>query len=271
MRTSYRRPVLSVPTIFVWHCLMIAALVGAHLATKVLSIGLGHRRLLGVADIFDLDKEAALHTVVATASLLSAALVCAVIAATENPRNRGMAAGWLFVSTCLLFMMFDEGAMLHDRLSAPIKEGMDGDNPFYFVGWLIPYVLITVVVAAVAVPFALRLPRITAGRLLVAALLYLGSALGMEMIQGHMIHQLVIDDHLTEAAAFDRARSSWPMVLSITVEEAGELLAVALALRASALHLVSELGADLPRLSDGRTARAPVYDPLPPAAESAMV
>jgi hypothetical protein len=73
----------------------------------------------------------------------------------------------------------DEAAEIHEHLG-----GLVGTHGILYFDWVIPAAAVVVVLAAVYLPFMRALPRITRNRLVLAAAIYIGGALVMELPLG---------------------------------------------------------------------------------------
>lgn len=235
----------SVDRVFRLHCAAIVALVLVHVGFKVLFFATDHDQVLGLAPLFDLNQEASVPTFFAAAALMAAAAAAAA-ATVASPQR--LKAGWAFATLCLAFMAVDEGVGLHDRLAIPLQQRL-GTTDLLFIGWLPVYLALVAVAGAVLLPFARALPRRTAVRLVMAGAVFLGCAMGIEMVESHLMYRAAGGAALStlDFHAFGRTPA---YLVWVTVEEAGEMLGVALALRALLLHLVDELGVREICLSD---------------------
>lgn len=229
---------LSVEQAFKMHCVAILGLMLVHISFKVLFFATGHDQVLGLAPLFDLNQEASVPTFFSAGALGAAALAAAAVAsASRQPRLK---AGWIFAALCLAFMTVDEGVGLHDRLAIPLQQQF-GTTDFLFIGWLPVYIAVVALAGLVFVPLARALPRRTAVRLVAAGAVYLACAMGIEMIESQMMYAASGGAALS---TLDFHAFGWrpSYLVWVTIEETGEMLAVALALRALLLHLGDDLG-----------------------------
>jgi hypothetical protein len=84
-----------------------------------------------------------------------------------------------------LYLAYDETFAVHERL-IPVFRLLLGDRTlgmFYFA-WIIPGIAIVFVLGAIFFNFLLRLPTKVRRRFLMAGALYIGGAIGFEMIGG---------------------------------------------------------------------------------------
>lgn len=129
----------------------------------------------GIASALSLSYEHNLPTWLASALhlLASASLfVCAERASSD--RGRWMALGMVFALASL-----DEAVELHEHLGALYA----GSGALHF-GWVVPGAALALVIGLSFLGFLRRLPSVDRRRFTIAAALFLGGALGMEIPLG---------------------------------------------------------------------------------------
>lgn len=87
---------------------------------------------------------------------------------------------WRGLALGLMAASIDESVELHERLG-----GLVGTSGILYFDWVIPAGLVVAVVAILYLPFLRSLPRDTGRRFLLAAAVYLGGALLMELPLGY--------------------------------------------------------------------------------------
>lgn len=176
------------------------------------------------------DLEATLNAWFTSSMLFVAALLMLWTWAAERKNGARTALGWLLLSIGFLYLSLDEMTAIHEHFGDLLK-GPWTRLPIFKFRWVLVGIPIVVAVAVVFLPFLLRLPRRTAIRLAVAGVVYVGAALGIEMI---------------DASVFVAQGDSFSYQLLVCIEESLELVGVLLGIRAVALHLETELaGASL--------------------------
>jgi hypothetical protein len=217
------------------HLGVIGILVAGHLLVT-LGAALGHEELLGVSGLLNLADEGNVPTLFSALALLLCAGASALNAALEPAP--GQVTGWRLLAAGFLFLACDEASQIHELFDQlPLGTSY---------AWMVPYALGVLVVALVMFPFAVRLPSAPRLLLIVGASLYVGSALGMELVEFAVVRRFTEDFY-----------ANWRFSLFITLEEAGEMVGVAIMLNALLRNLAAGGGVAL-RLS-----------PLPPASEHA--
>lgn len=156
---------------------------------------------------FDLDGEGNVPTWFSSAGLLA----CGLVAFLLRRRARGLTAFAFLLSVAAV----DEVAMFHERAAAWLLEHR-GDVPPIAV-WLLGAVL-AAALAATLVPTLRRLPPAVRTRLVVSAVVFVVSAVGVET--------------LGQAWARRHGWHNAVYTFLVLLEECGEMLGAALCLRA---------------------------------------
>lgn len=145
----------------------------------------GHDHVYGLVRLFYFDAEQNIPTFFSTFLLLFAALLLAVITVLKRNRTASHVSHWAILSFGFLFMAADEAVSLHERLVEPTRKLLGGGKlgVFYFA-WVIPGIALVIVLALFFLRFLLRLPTKTRLTFLMAAILYIGGAIGFELIGG---------------------------------------------------------------------------------------
>ncbi|MBU8540955.1 hypothetical protein [Falsiroseomonas tokyonensis] len=216
--------------LFRFHLIAIAILTVAHLLVCWMRLEQGRDHLLGLAPRFSFLGEASIPAFFSAVMLLATAGVAALLSGLEEGRGRADRRIWLFIAGLLLFMAVDEATAIHELFDAlGAQEPEDG---MLFNTWVIPFGALALFCIAILLPFWWRLPGPAKWGLAAAAALFLASAIGLELLESRVMAEAGLED------AFAR----WDYILMVTLEEAGEMLAVAIALRTLLLHLASLRG-----------------------------
>lgn len=171
------------------------ALVGAVLglgAASIVALGLvgqwlervrGVRHSFGFIFQFAPDEEGNLATWYSSALLLACAALLGAIAwrTTAGQRYR---RHWAGLAILLALMSADETAQMHEMLIAPLRAIWDVGGVFHFA-WVIPGMAFVLCVLLACAGFLRSLPPRTRALFAAAAAVYLGGALGIEMVDGY--------------------------------------------------------------------------------------
>lgn len=131
---------------------------------------------------FDLDAEANLPTWYSSLALFACAAVLAVIGWRTKQRGGRYVGHWRALSGIFMFLSLDELAQLHEHLGH-LHEIWHTHGLFYFA-WVIPGFFFVLLVGLAFLRFLAHLPAATRWRVVVAGLVYVTGALGVEALGG---------------------------------------------------------------------------------------
>jgi hypothetical protein len=215
---------------FLWMVMVLSVLNGLLLG---LNFYRGDSRLEGLLEYFDFDIEGNVPTLYSAVAVLICSGLLALIARIHWNRLDGKRYYWLGLAILFFFLGLDEGTAIHEELSDFLEEYMVAEGALYFL-WVIPYSIASAVLALLYLRFVWQLPKVTRARFIAAGLLFLGGALGFEMLS---------------AIAADRSGyDSVSYTLLYSIEELLEMLGIVLFLYALLSHLAEETGGVILRL-----------------------
>jgi len=199
----------------------ILLLLALHLTVNIVRIVTGHAQLMGLIPLFDFWLEQNVPTLFSTAILIAAAGLLYYVHVLRRQQDPRSTRHWLFLSLAFLYLAVDEFAELHEKLSEPTQR-LSGILPgsFEHWGWVAPYAALVVVAVGYFLPFYLRLPRRFQVYFAVSAVLFVGGALGCEVLEG--LYQAVSHKDL------EAARGDIPFVFLVSIEEVMEMAGVSL-------------------------------------------
>lgn len=174
---------------------------------------LGHGRLLGFVHQFYLGGEGNISTYFATLFLLSAALLLAVIARHAYESMEPYRRHWAILALIFAYLSIDEFAMLHEHLGTLTEEYLLAGE-FFTYAWIIPASGLLVLFGIGYLRFFLHLSSRWQVLFATSAVIYVGGAIGLEMIGGWFL--------------IDTARHPFSYQLVVTVEEVMEKAGAAL-------------------------------------------
>jgi len=145
----------------------------------------GHDVVYGLIRLFYVDYENNIPSYFSASLLLLVALLLALITALKQAAHAAYGFQWALLSFTFLSMAIDEAASLHELLIVPMR-GLLGQQArgIFFFAWVIPGIAVAMIFGMSYLKFLLHLPTKTRWRFVIAATLYLGGALGMELIGG---------------------------------------------------------------------------------------
>ena len=136
--------------------------------------------------IFELGSEHNIPTHFSALLILFSALLLFFIFFVETTKNSWSKTYWLILAGGFFFMAADETYQVHEKLIDPVQHLLPGTSfgIFYFA-WVIPYFIIVLTIAVFFARFLMKIPSKTKNRFLIAAAIYLGGAIGIELIGGY--------------------------------------------------------------------------------------
>lgn len=159
------------------------ALIGMSLFVNWQRYRGGHGSLLGFVDFFDVDHEQSLPTFFSVCVLLGAAVVVACIAALKRRRADRFAPHWRWLSLGFFGLALDEITGLHEKLT-PFTHWLLRGYPLAPRSWTLVGMVVAGTVAALFLRFLHHLPYPVRRVVVAAGAIYLGGAIGMEIIGG---------------------------------------------------------------------------------------
>lgn len=222
--------------------IFIAALLLANFANQLA------RRFLSwdgkITTLFDVGVDASVPTWYSSIALLACAFLLAAIAMEARRLGDRDAIYWWGLSLIMMLMSVDEVAMLHETVGVAIADGLPGRpagrSDFLHFSWVIPGAALVLVVGLTFLRFVFRLPSRTRNLIFLSGVMFVGAALGLEMV-GARYFKTHGRDTATYAALF-------------TLEEMMEMAAIAIFLCALIDYQAGRSGAAGLRIEIGPAA-----------------
>ena len=210
-----------------WLLVCILVLVGVHIIVVSGAVLFPGPVLQGLRGAFDLNEERNVPSKFSAAQLaLATVLLLVLFRRSRGPHSRDRRY-WLALAAVFAYMTLDEYFSIHERLDIPVTNLLGpGSVPKF--AWVVPYAVLLAVFAIGFFRFWWRQPRIIRWQLAVAGSIYVGGALGMELIGSHLANTV--------------GDASPLYLMEVVVEESMELIGIALFIRTLAT-LVQSRGA----------------------------
>lgn len=135
-----------------------------------------------------LDRETSIPTYYSSLLLLMCAVLFGFIARLKQRPNSPYKYHWILLSVIFLLMSVDETAGLHEQLNKPMRL-MFNPGGILFFAWVIVAIPFLLLFMIVYLRFFFHLPRKTKILFAIAAGLYVGGALGFELIGAGLVSQ----------------------------------------------------------------------------------
>ncbi|WP_405570569.1 hypothetical protein [Winogradskyella sp. Asnod2-B02-A] len=132
--------------------------------------------------LFNVNLEANLPTFFSALVLLGDAILLAFIA-FGNKKKGEYFWHWIGLSGVFVFISLDEMIQIHEQLRAPMEALFNTSGLLYFA-WFIPYVAMVAILGIAYFKFMMRLPKHILKLFILAGVVFVSGAVGMEMIGG---------------------------------------------------------------------------------------
>lgn len=184
--------------------------------------------LLKAAGKLDLDGEKnSLSLWFQSSMMLFSAFLLLVITLIRRSFEYTDYRFWGFLSLVFLYLSLDETISIHEQLTDPLRNGFDLGGIF-FMSWVVPVGIAVIIFFLLSLKFLKRLPAKTRWLMITAGAIYVGGAMGMEMIDG-AYYEKAIEPF---GGVID-----WNYVLMTTVEESLESIGLAVFVFTLMTHL----------------------------------
>lgn len=167
----------------------VAVLTAAGAASMFLKLMLGSSIygtvLHGILHLFDLGLEGNIPTWYASASLLLCAVLLFLIGRTTSSSGTGSNWQWYGLSGVFVLASIDETSSIHegsgDALNQLVPAAQDLGGIFFY-SWVFVGIVVVLLLALIFGHFIFSLPRRTRTFFILAAVTFVGGALGVEML-----------------------------------------------------------------------------------------
>jgi uncharacterized membrane protein YhdT len=201
--------------------ILVAAIAGlhlAHLATQVLKYHFGHNYQAGLERLFNLDGENNIPSWYASSALLLCSAFLWLIWQLRQQQADRDARYWMALSLIFLFLSIDEAASIHETLVYHsvlyLLPSLDATG-YLLYPWVLAGGAFALIVAFSCLRFLFRLPSKTRWRFVLSGLIYVGGAVGLDLLEGEFEYQ-------------HEGREQFPYALLVAVEESLEMLGILL-------------------------------------------
>jgi hypothetical protein len=177
--------------------------------------------------MFNLDEEFNFPTLFSFLCLLSCSLILFHISVAKHGIRDKMWVNWRLLGITFFVIAVDEMIKLHELLIGPLHVLFNTKGIFLFA-WTIPAIFFVLLFFILNIRFLKSLPTESRTRFVIAGIVFVSGALGMEMVGGAIISKIEIENLLYS--------------LITGAEETLELLGVILFLDALLRYVKAHLG-----------------------------
>lgn len=201
---------------------VIAALTVAHIYSLVRLAE--HDYVMDrVVWVLNFDQELNIPSAFSFALLICCSALLACIAYSSSLKKLNFTLHWWILSAIFCFLAFDEAFSIHEAIGDLIESRQSTSGALKYV-WVVPYGVLALLVLSTYVKFLIHLPVIHRVLFIVAGGLYVGGALGMELLEGAIVD--TCPDYCL------------PLLVMVTLEELMEMTGAALFIYAL-LHFIA--------------------------------
>jgi len=163
--------------------LTVIFLTLAHLAGQFSTYVLGYDNIFGIIPMFSLNREENIPALYSTLSLLFCGLLLAIIAAGKNRKRAAYRYHWAGLAAIFIYLSMDEALSFHESSTRPLRSALNTEGALFYA-WIIPYSIGLVLLLLIYIEFILNLPGKTRSLLLLAGIVFVAGAIGMELVAG---------------------------------------------------------------------------------------
>ena len=168
--------------------LIVLCLLLGHVITQSVKIHYGYKTLGGIIPEFDLNSENNIPTWYSSSALLLASALLAMIALVKLQWQETYARHWVVLAVIFLFLSIDEAASLHEKgselalliMPSIVDSGYLGR--YLYFPWVVFGVTFVLLFSLAYLRFLIHLPAKTRSLFVLAGIIYVGGALGVEML-----------------------------------------------------------------------------------------
>jgi|GEM_PF-1433180 len=173
-----------------------------------------------IGEYFNVGIEQNVPTIFSVLIWSAAAVTTGLIAHFEASSRSQFVGRWRALSLIFLFLAFDEGTTFHEHIGSLTEDwltpvGWIAPTGYLYFMWVAPYGALVMLLAGLYAPFLDALPSRTRWGLVLSAVIFLGGAMGVEMISASVYEQKAVRYSVLYAVLY-------------SIEEFMEMLGVAL-------------------------------------------
>ncbi len=174
---------------------VILFLTSADILGQISKYFWNHERLLGFVKLFDLDLEGNIPSWYSSVALLFCAFLLANI--TSVKKDSPYSSHWKALSLVFIYLSIDESAQLHERLNYLIHP-LIHDSRALNILWVVPGSIFVMTILLTYLKFLSHIPNKIKFLFLTAGTIYVGGAVGLELIGNYLVGDSEIHTFLSQ-------------------------------------------------------------------------
>lgn len=166
---------------------VVASLVAIHFVLQVYRFHFPPGTLaMTLIDRFDLDQEGTVPAYLSSLLLLGSGIVLASIALDRA--KQPYARHWAVLAVIFCLLSLDEASSWHETLVDPVRQTLGlGLSGWLYWAWVVPGAAFVAVFAMAYLGFLRHLPARHRALFVLAGGLFVGGAIGMELVGGYLV------------------------------------------------------------------------------------
>jgi hypothetical protein len=205
---------------------ILTAVVSLLVIMHIIQASLYHAEVLDYSRFLDFDTEVNLPTFYSALAIMFCALLLLVIYLCQKSTNTPFNKYWLGLSLIFAFLGADEMLRFHEEFS-PIAAHMVNATGLFYFPWVLIYGFFTLLLGVIYWPWFKQLPSNIRTQFLVSAIVFVGGAIGLEMIGASIAEEF--------------GRHNWRYTIAYTLEEMLEMIGVLLFIKALLNYMQQEI------------------------------
>ena len=196
--------------------LVVVSFISAPRATELLNEqGSQYYNVLSdQSRLFNIDQEVNIPTWFVGFLTLYTGLLAGIIASTEKVRGNWLHFWWRGLAIIFVYISLDEVSGLHELVIDPIRNSFDLP-PWLYQAWIVVGLALVGLFGLIYSVFLWKVPRLVAFYFILAGIVYVGGAVGVEAIGGYSLSTQGLSDWYIELAHIEEFMEMMGVVLAM--------------------------------------------------------
>lgn len=177
---------ISARKVSIWLFVVAVVLNAIGFVGRTVEYLLGYEETTELVHLFHPSEEGNITAWFSALLLLLSAILLALITRATKETGRPYVRHWTVLSLIFLYMSVDEAARIHELTQEPLRAALNPTGIFHYA-WVIVAIPLVLIFAIAYLRFLRDLPRNTGLLFIASGALYVGGALGMDMLGGYLL------------------------------------------------------------------------------------
>jgi len=179
---------ISIKKLIVTLVIIVLALNGISFVGRTVEYLLGYKETTAFVRLFHIGEEGNITTWYSALSLLFSAALLSIIAHAKKAGAEPYVRHWNILAVIFVYLSLDEAASIHEITIEPMQAMCNASGIFYFA-WVIIAIPLVLLFLVMYLKFLKHLPRDTARLFIIAGVIFVSGALGLELVEGYFWSQ----------------------------------------------------------------------------------